>query len=202
MLKRRAALGFRAHSGWAALIGLAEPVDAPVVILRRRIELADYGVAGSAQPYHAAARMSLDNAESYLRGRSDASGGSARAAVTSALAELSDYQVTGASVLLASGRALPGLAATLASHALIHTAEGEFYRTALQDACESCSLGETGIKERGLLAEAALALGRSEQDLQTTVSGLGKAVGAPWGRDQKMSALAAWVVLACVRPRE
>ena len=191
-----AALGFRAHSGWAAMIGLAEPVDAPVVIRRCRIELADCSTTGSLQPYHTAARMPLKDAETYLRSCCDATAAMARKAVRDALAELRDYQVEGAGVLLASGRPLPNLAGTLASHALIHTAEGEFYRAALRDACKCCGVPDTGIKERELLAEAARALGRSAEDLQSRVTGFGKIVGSPWREDEKLSTLTAWLVLA------
>src|SRR5205085_934554 len=104
-----------------------------------------------------------------------------------ALLKLSDYQVLGACVLLASGRALPGLAGILASHALIHTAEGEFYRDALREACKSCGLHETGVQERKLTGEAARALGRSGEDLQSKVAGFGKVLGPPWRQDEKMS---------------
>src|SRR5947209_4124817 len=36
-----AVLGLRAHSGWAALVALAGPADAPQVVDRRRIEMAE-----------------------------------------------------------------------------------------------------------------------------------------------------------------
>src|SRR5712692_8847232 len=61
----RAALGLRAHSGWAALVVVAGSLrstavlsvpsvpSAPCVINRRRIELAAPGIPK--QPYHAAA---------------------------------------------------------------------------------------------------------------------------------------------------
>ncbi len=35
----RATLGFRVHSGWAAAVALCGPLDAPVVVDRRRIQL-------------------------------------------------------------------------------------------------------------------------------------------------------------------
>ena len=40
-----AALGLRAHSGWAALVAVAGTRGAPAVIDRRRIELADPTIA-------------------------------------------------------------------------------------------------------------------------------------------------------------
>ena len=167
MLKPCAAFGFRVHSGWAAMVALAGPVTAPLVIRRCRIEFADRSIGGSVQPYHRAASMPIDAAGRYLQKCSEATAALAHKAVGDALAELTGYQVKGACVLLASGRPLPGLAGILASHALIHAAEGEFYRAALRRACECCSLPETGIRERELMAEAARALGRSAGDLQS-----------------------------------
>ena len=178
------------------MIVLAEPVAAPVVVRRCRIELANGGLAGAVQPYHAAEQMPFVDAETYLRSCSDVTGAMARKAVREAMAELSEYQVTGACVLQAAGRPLPGLPDILGSHALIHTAEGEFYRAALRQACEYCGLPERGIKERDLAAEAARALRRSADDLQSAVARFGKVVGSPWRQDEKLAALAAWLVLA------
>jgi hypothetical protein len=140
--------------------------------------------------------MPLDQAETYLRTCSDASAALAQEAVWNALTEMSEYRVKGACVLLASGRPLPGLDRILASHAMIHTAEGEFYRSALRDACTCCGLTEMGIKERELMAEAVHELGCSAEDLQRSIAGFGKVVGSPWRQDEKSSALAAWLALA------
>ncbi len=196
MLKPGAAFGFRAHSGWAAMVALATPVTGPLLIRRCRIELADRDIPGCVQPYHTAASMPLNDAETYLRKCSDAAVAMAHQAVRDALAELGDYQVKGACILLASGRPLPPLTGILASHALIHTAEGEFYRAVLREACECCGVPEIGIKERDLALKAAQALRRSPENLQSVVAGFGKAAGSPWRQDQKLSALAAWLVLA------
>ena len=53
-----AALGFRVHSGWTAMVAVARPLSKPVVLERRRIETADAAILGSKQPYHAAERVS------------------------------------------------------------------------------------------------------------------------------------------------
>jgi hypothetical protein len=52
-----AALGLRAHTGWAALVVVAGSKRSPAVIQRKRIELADRDVPGSMQPYHHAQGM-------------------------------------------------------------------------------------------------------------------------------------------------
>src|SRR5437879_9404520 len=64
-----AALGFRAHSGWAALVVVAAPSRSPAVIVRRRIELVDLGIPR--QPYHAAQKLDLKEAEEVVRRKLD-----------------------------------------------------------------------------------------------------------------------------------
>src|SRR2546428_14111456 len=60
-----AALGFRAHSGWAALVVVAAPSRSPAVIDRRRIALVDPGIPK--QPYHAAQKLYLKEAAQLVR---------------------------------------------------------------------------------------------------------------------------------------
>jgi hypothetical protein len=199
VLKARAALGFRAHSGWAVMAALAGPATGPRFVRRHRIELADRRIPGSVQPYHAAEGMAFGAAEEFVRVCSDATAELARSAVRHCVSEMSGCEVRGACVLLASGRPLPGLAGILASHALIHAAEGEFYRSALREACESCGLEVMGVPERNVAAEAGQALGRAEADVEAAVAEFGRAAGRPWRRDEKLASLAAWLVLAGLR---
>ena len=151
---RKAALGFRAHSGWAVMVAMGGEASAPLVVERRRVELVNREVPGSAQPYHAAVGMKLQDAEAFLRQSADAANALAREALRDALAELAERgcQVAGCAVLLAAGRPSADLESTLASHPAIHTAEGEFFRNALKLAAESHGLAVTGIKERELLS--------------------------------------------------
>ena len=197
MLKR-GALGFRAHSGWAALVALTGPAASPAVILRRRLEIADPRISGSKQPFHAAEPMKFKDAESYIRRCTDSTRCLAEAAVRDALAEISGMglHVAGSCVLLGSGKPTGDLAKILSAHPLIHTAEGEFFRHALKQACESCGLKFSGVKERELVNHAAAVLRIPVAELERRATELGKGIGPPWTQDQKLSATAAWLVLA------
>ena len=42
--------------------------------------------------------------------------------------------------VLASGRTLPALEQILASHPMVHTAEGEFFRKAIREACREIGI--------------------------------------------------------------
>jgi len=193
----KAALGFRAHSGWATLVALRGPPDEPAILARRRVELAAPDVEGSKQPYHTAEGLPLEQARGIIERCTDGTRRLARAALRSALKELeaSGHRAVGSGLLLASGRALPELPAILASHALIHTAEGELYREALVDASEACGLAVLKVKERELADVSAAALRLPPPRVQDRLSAWGRALGPPWRQDEKLSALVAWLVL-------
>ncbi len=99
-------------------------------------------------------------------------------------------------ITLGSGRALPALEKVLASHALIHTAEGEFYRNVVAEAGEHCGLPVLGVKEREIFERAASHLKVDAAELERRVAILGKPIGPPWTQDQKYAALVAWLALA------
>jgi hypothetical protein len=183
----RTALGFRAHSGWAAMVAITGTMAAPRVLERRRIVIADPEMPGSKQPYHAAAEMSFSMAEPFVRNAIESSRALALEAISAAATALraQGHEVTGCGLVAGSGKALPGLAGILASHALIHTAEGEMFRAALAWAAQECHLPVTAIQEKQFEATS----------LQRIAS-LGKLIGPPWTQDQKYATLAALAALA------
>ena len=180
-----AALGLRAHSGWAAMVA----VSGGSVILRRRIDITGSGPAAK-QPYHAAEEMKLPQAQAFLKRSEKAAVEMAAAGVKGAIATLAGqgYRVAGAAVLLGSGKPLPEVAKILAAHPLIHTAEGVFFREVLRRACERCGLAVTGIKEREVLDHCAEALGIVTALNQATLSYLKsrKQFGVPIGTFQAL----------------
>ncbi|MGO9271107.1 MAG: hypothetical protein ACLQOO_12765 [Terriglobia bacterium] len=200
---RRAALGFRAHSGWAVMVAVAEPMAAPtaptpMVIERRRIELVGTGTAAPVQPYHAARELDLERARQFIEGYTTEAKRRAESAVGAAIERLrvKDWEVVACGILLASARPLPSLAEILVSHPLIHTAEGELFRNALKTAGESCGLPVIGVKERDLYARAAAQLGTPAERLRSGIDSLGRTLGPPWRQDEKYAALVGWLALS------
>jgi hypothetical protein len=194
-----ASLGFRCHSGWAVLVALRGPRDAPEVALRRRIELSR---KTPRQPFHAAEGRAFRDAETLI-GRSIAEARDLAArAVKEAVEELrgAGDEVVAGGLLLAAGRPLPALAEILASHALIHAAEGEMFRDAVREAARRCGLALAGVKERELAEKAARMLRRPAGELTAHVAGWGRSLGPPWRQDEKLAALVAWLALA--EPRQ
>jgi hypothetical protein len=193
-----AALGFRAHSGWAALVAVAGPVAEPAVRLRRRVELSN---EMPRQPFHAAEDRPFAAAEASIRSATEEAAALAERAVQAAIAELRalGHEPSAAGLLLATGRALPGLREVLASHALIHAAEGELFRDVLRKACLASGLRVVEVRERDLDERAAQSLGHSAAALGSRLAGWGKALGPPWTQDQKRAALVGWLALATGR---
>jgi hypothetical protein len=192
-----AAIGFRVHSGWAALVAVTGPLKTLNVIDRRHLTLAAPSIKGSVQPYHAAEPMPFADAEWLIQRCIDSSRTLAFLELRKALDDLhrKGYRATACGLLLASGRPLPDLAATLASHALIHTAEGELFREAVTHATERCEIPILKLKERELLDHAAARFGISAAALPHRLTEIGRTLGTPWRQDEKYGALAAALAL-------
>lgn len=193
-----AAIGIRVHSGWGALVAISGKAEAVEVLQRRRIEIIAPEVSGAAQPYHFVEKLEIREAERHIEKCAAMAATLALAGVRDVVSNLRDrgYSVAGAAILLSSGRPLPALEKILASHPMIHTAEGEFFRRAFREAFETLRIAVTGIRERELEELITAAFGAAAPKLQQNIARLGRSLGPPWTADQKAAALAATVVLA------
>jgi len=193
-----AALGFRVHSGWAAAVVLCGPADAPVVVDRRKIHLVKTFTYTFRQPYHTAEKMARQDATKFIREVQSEAKRLALSSLRSLQMDLAegDFKLVRSALLLSSGRALPALEQILASHALIHTADGELFRDSLRVACARCHLPVAGVREKELFATASKTLGVQEAILKRRVAAFGKALGPPWSQDEKYAALGAWLSLS------
>jgi len=195
---KKAAFGVRVHSGWAAFVCVSGDPAAPEIVDRRRIVMIEPAVEGGKQPYHFAERLNLEEAERHLEKCLEVSQRLAFQAIREIFDAVTarNYRVVGCGMLLASGRTLPALPNILASHALIHTAEGEFFRKVVREACEHCRVPVVGIRERELGERGVAVFGKAAPRVQQRISGLGKTVGSPWTQDEKCAALAALIVMS------
>lgn len=182
----RTALGLRAHSGWAAMVAVTGSINAPQVLDRRRIVIADPEMPGSKQPYHAAAGLAFEESESLVSRAIESSRAWAIEALSATVKALHSrgHSVAGCAVVLGSGKPVPDLRKILTSHALIHTAEGQMFRDVLLWAAKECRLPVTGVPESGL-----------DPSMLDRAGSLGKLIGPPWTQDQKFAAVAAWMWL-------
>jgi hypothetical protein len=191
-------IGIRVHSGWGALVAVSGEPGATRVIDRRHVEIIDRSLRGAAQPYHFAKELELRAGEKHVAKAAATSGRLAVAAMRQVTEHLrsNDYTVVAAAILLSSGRPLPDFERILASHAMIHTAEGELFREAFRSACMNLQIPTAGIRERDLDNDATAAFGTASEPLKKRIASLGKTLRAPWTTDQKTAALAAAIVLA------
>jgi hypothetical protein len=197
-LMKPAALGFRAHSGWTALVAVSLEQGAPRVLVRQRPQLVETFTYEYRQPYHTAEKMTVDKARAFIVGIESEAQRLAEAAIRSVQTDLrkQDYKLTSFGLLLASAKPIPSLDKILSSHALIHTADGELFRRAIIHAGEQCHITPHTIKERELFEVAAKVLSIERDSLMDRLTNLGKPVGSPWSQDEKLATLAAWVALA------
>lgn len=195
---KQVALGFRAHSGWTSLVAIALEEGSPHVLLRERPHLVKTFTYEFRQPYHTAKKRSSAEARDFVsRVRTEARGLSWQAinSVQSSFRH-QGYELKRCGLLLASGKPLPDLPQILASHALIHTADGELFREALLHAGKRCGLETFTTKESDLLGRASRTLQLKADELGRRLVHLGSAVGSPWTQDEKLAALVAWLSLA------
>src|SRR5712691_4569722 len=195
---KQAALGFRVHSGWTAVVAVRLEKGAPVVLVRQRVHLVETFTYEFRQPYHTAEKMLAGQAGDFIERIRDEARRLAHRAIHGLQSDLQKQGIVlkSCGLLLASGRPLPNLEKILASHALIHTADGELFREAILHASDHCGLAAACIKERELLERAAQVLRIQPAALIRRVTELGRPLGAPWSQDEKFATLAAWLALA------
>jgi hypothetical protein len=197
----RVALGLKAHSGWAALVVVGNSGDEFQVIDRRRIELVEERDSPWAkQPYHAAEGLDPGDARAVVRRGTAAAYRIAEREMRAAVKRLREQQhkIAACAVLVPNPMPEWRVAEILAVHFRMHQAEGVLFPDALAKAADKCGLNLLAIPEKQLNEQAEKALATSLSGLMKEVMKLGKAVGPPWGKDQKNAALAAMVGLKAV----
>jgi hypothetical protein len=192
-----AAIGFRMHTGWAALVVAAGRPGKVAVLLRRRFELlpADGSIPRFA--YHEAAELPAADASRLVR---HAAAGARRAACFSLRAILEQLRgmnvaVKAAGIPTGSTVVPADLSRILGAHPLIHAAEGEMFSKAVAAACRECGLLVVTARERDLWSRAAEIFGLEAAAFRQSLDDLRPSVGPPWSADQKTATAAALLAL-------
>lgn len=198
MAAQTAAIGFSPHSGWAAMVLLGGSAAAPELLTRSRLQLIDDQDPESKQPYHAVEFLCVEEATGRLDGYMAVATRLAHDCIRAQTEEMKarGIAVRSVGIIDSSSRKQVSLPAILASHALIHAADGDHFRNALFVAAEQCRLPVSRIPAKAVEAHAAKCLHRPLNQILGTVDKLGLGKGPPWGADQKKAALLAWTLLA------
>lgn len=161
------AIGITVHTGWGACVLVGGSMTSPEIIANEVIEILSESERFC---FHIAAEMKGSAAEKWIaRARKKAVVNARRA-----LAPLVTRDVIACAIVGKEGQ-IGSLGDVLSSHPRIHTAEGYFYRDAFRDAC---------VVPVHIVPPSSL-----------DISSVGKLAPPPWGRDQKLAALAAWKVM-------
>lgn len=161
------AIGICPHTGWAACVVVGGSLKRPEVVANAIVD-----ILGDDERFcfHMAAEMKLPEAERWIASTRRKAIANARRA----LAPLLAHGVV-ACAIVAKDEPMDPLEHVLAAHPRIHAAEGRFYRDVFR---EACAVPVRVVAPKSLDA-----------------SKVGKLAGPPWGRDQRLAALAAWAVL-------
>lgn len=199
---RAAALGCRAHTGWAAVVAVTGGVAQPEVVFRERIELADPSGLVRRNAYHAARALepaaAADLVETAARIAAEQAAETLGQMVRRATAE--GTEVRSCAVVVGAPAGEVRLESILASHALVHAAEGRLYQGTLLEGAEARGLEAIGVPKQAIWEQGEAALGLPRDELRRWIDALRREVGPPWAEDQKLAALAAWIALARPSP--
>ncbi|HEY6514498.1 MAG TPA: hypothetical protein VIY50_00025 [Steroidobacteraceae bacterium] len=161
------AIGISVHTGWGACVVVGGSLRKPEIVGNTVIELLEDAERFC---YHRAAEMDRASVPQWLQRVR----GKALAQARSELAPLLSAKV-GIGAIVAKDGPLPDPDTALVTHMRIHMAEGLFYRDVFREACRiPCRITPPASLE---------------------VTLVGKLDARPWGRDQKLAALAAWQAL-------
>lgn len=193
----KVALGFKSHSGWAALVVIGANGRDFDVIDRRRIELIDEGELWAKQPYHAAEELQPNEARSVVKRGIESARRVALRLMREAIARSrrSKHEIAACTVLVPNPMPNWTTDEILAVHFRMHKAEGVLFPDSLCRAARACKLPLVAIPEKRLeeLAEKELAV--AFEHSMKIVAQLGRSIGPPWGKDQTNAALAAIIAL-------
>jgi hypothetical protein len=193
-MSETAVIGLRPHTYWTAVVVLAGSVQNPRVVERRKIVFAD---GAERFVFHSAEKLELAAARGLIetvRGRTESN---AKRGFTDLLEglERAGVGVELAVVPLSRNRPPEDLGRILRSHALMHAAEGSFYRDVLAGAFRRLGLEVARPPEAELGPRLAARLGVDQAALDARLGEMGTALGPPWTQDQKLAAQAAWLQL-------
>jgi hypothetical protein len=191
-----AALGFRVKSGWAVVVLLTSPGDAPQLADVNRVELSDPRLPETRQPYHA--RMGKLETDSRVVSRRERAVW--RIAQQSLGTLLTSYRQKGyrirQAVLVVGSQIDPTIITN--PHIRAHAFEGRLFRLAIEQTLEAHEIPTDVLLERNAYARVAARLKQSSDHLKRAIQDLGKSIPAntgPWRAEQKLAALAALFAL-------
>ena len=188
-----AALGFRVKSGWAVVVLLTRPGDAPQLADVNRVELSDPRFPETRQPYHAAmGKLEIDSEKLNRRDRDVRCIAQQSLGVLLADYRQKGYRIRRAALVVGSQidpASIPN------PHIRAHALEGQLFRSVLEQALNAHGICTAILLERDAYDKATSRLRKSSVDVRRTIQNFGRLIDGPWRAEQKLAALAAWFAL-------
>lgn len=193
----KVALGFKAHSGWAAVVCVGAARDGLRIVERRRVDLVENDAEWAKQPYHAAEHLEPEQAQDLVQRAIECARRMACRQMRDLVAHCraGEHDIAACAVLQPEPMPDWTTAQILAVHFRMHKAEGVMFPDALCGAARACGVSLVTVPEKQLETLAEQRLGLRGEQLSQQLAVLGKTVGAPWGKDQKVATLAAALAL-------
>ena len=187
-------IGLRAKTARAIAVVLGGSSDAPRVVNKLEIRLADPKIPATAQPYHEVMDLPWEESQKAVRKTAAAIEAIARKAVAQLIKELKlqGLKVSGAGIVGAKDRDLARIGNY---HIRAHAAEGLLFRRVLDLAADANGIRRRTFPDREFDELVQTELGAKSAALKQTLSDLGRSLPAPWRADEKQAATAAWLVL-------
>jgi len=187
-------IGLRAKTGRAIGVALGGSANSPQVLKKFEIKLTDPKLPDTAQPYHAVMELRWEESQKAVRPSVVAIERVARTAMATLIKELqaNGSKVRGVGVIGSKDRDLARIGNY---HIRAHAAEGILFRRVLELAAERNGLPTRAFADGELEKIASSELEISLQLIKQTLQNLGRSLEPPWRADEKLSALAAWLML-------
>jgi hypothetical protein len=187
------AWGCKPHSGWAVAVLAGGSPTEPLVLDRRRVQLCPDALPR--QAYHAAQGLPQVEAAALVAEVHTAVEALTRAVVDELARVARLHGDLVAVAVVGHPRGLPELDIVLRNHSLLHAAEGELYRAALDDAVAALGVTVCAAPSTHTIAAAATTLGTSRDALTVRLTALRADLGAPWRADHRDATAAALMAL-------
>lgn len=188
------AIGLRAKTGRAIAVIVGGTHDAPVIIAKTEIKLFDPKLPATAQPYHEVMDLTWAQSQRAV----EKSVRAIQKVATKALAKLvkeqasTGMQVCAIGIVGAEDRDLSRIGNP---HIRAHAAEGVLFRRVLDEAALGNNLPFRTLPERKFAELLKDELGSRTNSIKKRLDEAARQLPPPWRADEKLAAMAAWMVL-------
>ena len=195
------AIGLRAKTARAIVVVVGGTADSPLVLAKTEIKLWDPKFPATGQPYHHV--MDLPG-EEWPQAVQKSARAIEKIAIKALATLMKEQAVKGREVRAVAtvGAKDRNLASIGNPHIRAHAAEGILFRRVLDNAAQKNGLLARAFAERDFDQILRHELGMKSDAVKKKLDQAARALPPPWRADEKLAAMAAWLVLHQLQNRE